>query len=328
MASRPPRTSLLRRPWVWVPMLLVDALLLFAVVAWVMYERVPSVAAPCRGCATPVRVLDHDLYYRSLGSDTTSPPIVVLHGGPGHSSQSFKGALDFLGGTHRVVFYDQRGSGYSEATPRRADYTVQGLVEEVEALRRDVLHADRIIVLGHSFGGALAQRYTLAHPDRVERLVLVGSTPANNGMGSAFVWRWLGPALWATALGLPPADPAEADRWFAGDPEGSADRLYDRSRAAEVLGDSGPVRFTTWRDVSRSVAGPLDEEGLRRLRVPTLVIYGAADSPFTGKDVASGICGLIPDCMAVGFDRSGHWPFLEEPDRFRDVVTTFLTNGR
>lgn len=328
MAAAQSRPSLLRRPWVWVPMLLVDALLVYAVVAWVLYDRVPSVAAPCQDCATPVTVLDYQLYFRALGADTTRPPIVVLHGGPGHSSQSFKGTLDFLAATHRVVFYDQRGSGYSSATGRREDYTAQGLVEELEALRRDVLQAERIIVLGHSFGGALAQRYALAHPNRVERLVLVGSTPANNGMGNALVWRWLGPALWATALGFPPADPAKADRWFGGDPGDSADRLYDPSRAVELLGDSGPVRFTTWRDIQRSVAGPLDGAGLRSLGAPTLVIYGAADSPFTGKDVASGICGLIPDCMAVGFDRSGHWPFLEEPDRFRDVVTTFLMNGR
>ena len=328
MATAGSRPSLLRRPWLWVPMLLVDALLVYAVTAWVLYDRVPSVAAPCRDCATPVTVLDHQLYLRALGADTTRPPIVVLHGGPGHSSQSFKGKLDFLGATHRVVFYDQRGSGYSSATGRREDYTVHGLVEELEAIRRDVLQAERIIVLGHSFGGALAQRYALAHPDRVERMVLVGSTPANNGMGNAVVWRWLGPGLWATVLGFPPADPGRADRWFAEDSEDSADRLFDRSRAAEVLGDSGPVRFTTWRDVLRSVAGPLDEPGLRRLQVPTLVIYGVADSPFTGQATAEAICGLVPDCQAARFDRSGHWPFLEEPDRFRDVMTTFLTSRR
>ena len=128
----------------------------YAAVADFTYSRVPAVAEPCRDCATPARVNGYELYYREVGTDTTRPPVVLVHGGPGHSSLSFKQSFDFLAESRRVVHYDQRGSGNSEAKANPDDYTVEQLVEELEALRRDVIRADRIVVVGHSFGGALA----------------------------------------------------------------------------------------------------------------------------------------------------------------------------
>jgi proline iminopeptidase len=308
-------------------LVLLTVLLGYAAVADAIYRRVPAVAEPCRDCDPPARVLGYDLYYRELGSNPDVPPVVLVHGGPGHSSLSFKGSFDFLAADRRVVYYDQRGSGNSEAKPMPGDYRIEALVEELEALRREVIRADRVVVVGHSFGGAIAQRYALAHPDRVAALVLVGSVRANNGISSRTLWNWFGPALWSTALGFPPGDPAEADRWFgngADDADARA-RLFDPSRAEEILDGAGRVRFTTWREVSLSAAGHGYAKELTALQVPTLFIYGRADSPWTGKPAADEVCGLIPVCTAVAFERSGHWPFLEEPERFQAVVREFLS---
>jgi proline iminopeptidase len=75
---------------------------------------------------------------------------------------------------------------------------------------------------------------------------------------------------------------------------------------------------------SQSLRGPDFKEDLRRLPVRTLVIYGAADAAYTGQANAAGLCELLPDCELVGFERSGHWPFLEEPERFALEVRAFL----
>lgn len=301
---------------------------LFAAIGDIAYGRVPARAEPCRGCDPPARVAGYDLFYRALGQDHGHPPIVAVHGGPGHSSLSFKGSLDFLGQTRRLVLYDQRGSGLSEGKQDPRDYRIGALVEELEALRRDVLQADRIVVLGHSFGGAVAQRYAIAHPDRVAGLVLVGSVRADNGMASRLFWTWFGPALVSTALGLPPGDPTRADQWLARASEDGADRLFDPSRAEDVLGDTGPIRFVAWREASFSAAGYAYTGGLRQLPMPTLVIYGQADQEWTGRPVAEEICRLVPDCAVERFAESGHWPFLEEPGRFREVVLSFLEGVR
>lgn len=158
--------------------------------------------------------------WRGQGASSSCP----RHGGPGHSSLSFKNSFDFLAVQTRVIYYDQRGSGNSQIKHTRDDYTIEHLVEELEVLRRDVIKADKIIIVGHPFGSALVLRYALQYPERVATLVIVGGIRINNGMGNRFVWTWFGPALYSTAMKLPPADAKAADAWMTPTAEGSADR--------------------------------------------------------------------------------------------------------
>ncbi len=306
---------------------LVALLVLFVGAAYWAYYSPKAADLPCRNCsgdARLVQVLGFDLYYRELGTDTTLPPVVVLHGGPGHSSQSFKESLDFLARDRRLVYYDQRGSGNSQIKPDPSLYTVEQLVQELETLRRDVIRADKIVLVGHSAGGALAQRYALAYPEHVDRLVLVSSIQINNGVRAAFLWHATFPALFYLAAGSPPADPQTANEWFRSMLVAtSLPRLYDPANQG-LIEDSGYVSFATYREVSRSLDGPDYKSALQQMPVKTLVMYGAADASTTGKANAEYLCGLIPDCELAGFDHSGHWPFLEEPARFAEVLTHFL----
>ena len=285
------------------------------------YRRVPGTVHPCIDCTTPVRVRGYDLYYRELGTDSTRPPVVLVHGGPGHSSLSFKHGFDFVAATRRLVMYDQRGSGNSQGRNRPADFTVDSLVEELESLRHAVIRADRIVLVGHSFGSAIVQRYALKYPAHVDRLAIIGGVRLNNEVSSPLLWRTLGPMFGSFALGFPPADGAAADAWFTGLPSG--DRLHD-PRRTDLLQDVGITRFATWREVSMSAVGPPREEELRHLDVPVTFMYGASDAPYTGKPVAEYLCGLVPRCRIVAFGKSGHWPFLEEPEAFQELFTQFL----
>ena len=133
-----------------------------------------------------------------------------------------------------------------------------------------------------------------------------------SGAGSG---RRCGRPRWA----FPQGDPARADSVFFGGAE-DAERLFDKGRAHEILDGTGRIRFTTWRELSLSVAGDDHRPELAALQVPTLFIYGAADSPYTGQPVADELCGVVPHCTKAGFSKSGHWPFLEEPARFRQVL--------
>ena len=305
--------------------LLAGVVTFVAAANFVFYGARPA-DLPCRDCfgaARSVRVNGFNLYYREAGADQSGTPIVILHGGPGHSSLSFKQGFDFLAGQRRVVYYDQRGSGNSQVIPDSSAYTVDQLVEELEALRRDVIQADQIIVLGHSAGGALAQRYALKYPAHVARLVLVSSIQINNGIGAPILWDRFLPALFMLS-GRLPADPVARDQWFTQLNEaGAVSRLYDPARA-DLLQDMGSISFTTWRDVSRSLEGDDFQAQLAQLNIPTLILYGAADSDYTGEANASRLCGLLPDCSLARFEHSGHWPFLEEPDRFAQVLNDFL----
>jgi proline iminopeptidase len=301
-------------------------LVTFGSIANVAYYGSLPADLPCRGCTGEVRsvqVNGFDLYYRELGGGSERAPIVILHGGPGHSSLSFKKSFDFLAGQQRVIYYDQRGSGNSQILPDSSAYSMEALVEELETLRRDIIQSDQMVVIGHSAGGALAQRYALKYPQHVERMILVSSIQINNGVTVPLLWDRLLPMLYLVG-GLPPADPQVRDPWFAQINEtGSAARLYDPANAG-LLRDAGYLSFATWREVSRSIEGDDFKEGLENLRVPTLVIYGAADSSYTGEATASRLCGLLPECSLARFEHSGHWSFLEEPDKFAQTVRDFL----
>lgn len=300
----------------------------YLVVACASFYRPRPADLPCRGCSgegTAVPVNGFDLYVRSVGTQAGRSPVVILHGGPGHSSDSFKGSLDFLGDLYQVVYYDQRGSGHSQIRPDPSHYTIEELVDELEALRRDVIRADRIILVAHSAGGALALRYALSYGEHVERMILVSSIPINNGVAVPVLWDVFGPALFAVGAGLPPSDPIAANQWFTEVMlDSSAGRLYDPADRS-VIEDSGAISFATWREVSRSLEGDDYREALGELETRTLVIYGAADGATTGQAAATRICGQLAVCELVRFERSGHWAFLEEPDRFAEVVRAFLS---
>ncbi len=299
-------------------------LALYAAYAFYAYNRVLPANRPCLDCQTPVMVNGYDLFYRAIGVDMGFPPVILVHGGPGHSSLSFKDGFDFLGNQMHVIYYDQRGSGNSQIKPKPADFTIEQLVDELEALRREVVKAEKIVIIGHSFGSALVQRYALKYPQHVERMIIVGGIRINNGMPNRFIWKWFGPALYSTALGFPPASAEAADAWFmASSEKDNIQRLFDKNKT-DLLENTGRLSFAPWREISLSMVGSDFKNELRQLQTPTLVIYGAADSPFTGQPVADELCSTLPNCQSIAFDQSGHWPFLEQPEKFQKSIRDFL----
>ena len=312
--------------------LILDALLvvilligLFLAIAYLVYNRVKPISRACIDCPNPVRVNGYDLYYREVGVQLRLAPVVLLHGGPGHSSLSFKNCFDHLSTLTRVIYYDQRGSGNSQIKSNPVDYTIEELVEELEILRRDVIRSEKIILIAHSFGSALGQRYALKYPARVEKLVIISGIRINNGMGSRFLWKWVGPAIYSFGLGFPPSAGKAADDWFTKlSDRDDAKRLYDPEQVY-LFDNFGSTSFVPWREISLSLTGPNFKEQLRQLHVPTLFIYGAADAVQTGKPVADELSSILPNFSSVGFDRSGHWPYMEQSDEFRQVLVNFLT---
>src|SRR5438105_6412618 len=114
------------------------------------------------------------IYYKTLGK---GDPLVILHGGPGASHDYFLPYLLPLARHNRLVFIDERGSGRSQKVEDPAGYTVEHMVEDVEAVRQ-ALGLGKINLLGHSYGGVLAQAYALKYQKNRTHLIL-GSTFAS-----------------------------------------------------------------------------------------------------------------------------------------------------
>ncbi|HEX3112664.1 MAG TPA: alpha/beta hydrolase, partial [Candidatus Eisenbacteria bacterium] len=103
-------------------------------------------------------------------------PLIMVNGGPGfdHTYVLCSDAWDTLAKKRRVVIYDQRGNGRSGALAASQSCTLADQIADLDALRAE-LKADRIDLLGHSWGGYLVMAYAARHPERIAHLMIVDS---------------------------------------------------------------------------------------------------------------------------------------------------------
>ncbi len=110
-----------------------------------------------------------EIWYRVVGSGTGTP-LILIHGGPGISSDYLK-SMEALGEDRPVVRYDQLGAGKSDVVTDTSLFAISRFVEELETLRRH-LGLERVHLYGHSWGSILAFEYYRAHPEHVSSLIL------------------------------------------------------------------------------------------------------------------------------------------------------------
>jgi pimeloyl-ACP methyl ester carboxylesterase len=122
------------------------------------------------------------LHVRSAGASRAPDALIAIHGGPGLSHHYLLGLEKLASPSLRVVTYDQRGVGQSQKPPLKdgkadpAQYTIALFVADLEAVIAS-LHAERVHLLGHSWGGMVAQAYVAAHPEGAASLALVSAIP-------------------------------------------------------------------------------------------------------------------------------------------------------
>ena len=276
-------------------------------------------------------VNDVRLWYRVAGP-ASGTPVVFLHGGPGQGSQTFaKFAGPALGKSLRMVYLDQRGSGRS-GRPEDGAYAVALMVDDLERLRR-AWGAERISLIGHSFGTVLAMEYTAKYPEHVEKVVLSGAVvdaPAALDLQCARLEQ-TDPATYAKALARLPAGSPRKCNIFAAPrvfvdgnmyPDPATMKLVDEADAEGGLRNTGEVGAALFKQ------GFLDYrfEHPERLTMPVLVIGGAQDYQAMVAPIRAFVAAA-PDARLVEYEGAGHFMFVEQPDRFARDVIEFLGSG-
>ncbi|WP_412068624.1 alpha/beta fold hydrolase [Rubrivirga sp. IMCC43871] len=295
---------------------------------------VVCLAAPALAQTTGTAPSDGvDLYYHTYGE---GPPLLVLNGGPGLSSEHFAGLarqLAALGDGHRVILFDQRGTGRSPlATVSSSTITVDLMVRDIEALRRH-LGTEAWAVLGHSWGGMYAMLYATRHPDRVRGLVLSSSGGADlswlDYVGSNIRMR-LGPerrAVYERSF-----DPA----YQALDPDRAARERVESLAAAYVYdpenipfvvesltreGANFPqVRGLVYADLRRTGYDLYD--ALAGFTRPALVVHGRQD--LLGDLVPFRTNEALANSEIVWLDQCSHYGWLDQPDAYFGAIGAFL----
>jgi proline iminopeptidase len=253
--------------------------------------------------------------------------MLIMHGGPGLDHTYFIPWLDPLCEQMAVICYDHRGNGRSERPESLAGVTHDTWIEDADALRRE-LGYERIILFGHSYGGGLALEYALRYGEHLAGLVLCSTAPAfdyldiilENAMArgtreqlDAFEtvlsgtltddaqWR----RLWMSYLPLyfKKFDPAVA---------AAMDRAMIYSAAAQRHANQHCL--ASFNVLSR----------LPKISAPTLILSGREDwitpPAWAGERIHAG----IPHSESVIFERSGHFPFIEETGPCLRVIADWV----
>jgi len=272
------------------------------------------------------------IYFEVLGGADargTRPvtPLIIVNGGPGfdHNYLHCSKAWDEIAAARPVVFYDQRGNGRSPALTRDQTCTLADQIQDLDDLRVN-LGYERINVLGHSWGGYLAMAYAARHPDRIERLIICDSA-APRWDDTEFLFKYVFPEKLEQQDGY-----AFADQLGDSAASQANIRIYlgllfysEEKRDIFIAGASNyhynkEINALLNADLKRFDLNP----ELRKFRFPTLVITGRYDMN-VAPSTAFKIHRQIPGSGFLVFEKSGHLPFFEEPEKFAGVVTRFLT---
>ncbi len=281
------------------------------------------------------------IYYEEFGKGA---PLMIVHGGPGASHDYFLPYLIPLARHNRLIFIDERGSGRSEQLEDSSKYTVENMVEDVEAVRK-ALGLGKMSLLGHSYGGVLAQAYALKYQQHLSHLILCSTFPSTSQMNKVFdkMKEKMSPELrdridkmekeGLFGHGLPYEQNRYTNEYMiAAWGEGYFPYLYQRRPdpnydpiASGVM--SWPLYREMWgSDGEFIIDGNLKSveyvDRLPSIKVPTLITCGDHDEcdPSLSKEMHEKIAGS----KLVIFPQSGHMTFVDQPDLFMKTVKEFL----
>lgn len=265
----------------------------------------------------------HEFCYLDSGE---GPAVMFIHGLTG-SHRNWSHLVDKVNTGHRVLAPDLFGHGAS-AKPM-GDYSLGAHA----AILRDLLDRlgiDRVTLVGHSFGGGIAMQLCYLFPERVERLVLV----ASGGLG-----RSVSPLLRSATL--PGAElilPLIASGWVRGRAE----------TVGRILGMAGwrpsPDVTEAWHGfisladadsrraflaTTRSVIDPggqtvnAQDHLLTSIGIPTLIVWGTRDKMIPPWHAMNALKGIAGSRMEM-FEGAGHFPHLDDPERFAQLIAEFM----
>ena len=294
---------------------------LIALGFWLWTPDRPRAELEAKYLASPgdmIEVAGTRLHVRDTGPKD-APAVVMLHGF-GASLHTFEPWAEALSADHRVIRFDLPGAGLSEPDPTGL-YTDARSTEILLALL-DRLGIPRASLVGHSIGGRLAWSVAAAHPDRVDRLVLIapdgfaspgfdyGKPPETSLLVQSM--RYVLPKAMLRAS-LAPA---------YGDPKALSDATVDRYYDLMLAPGVRAAMIARMEQTVRNDPRP----ALRTITAPVLLVWGSDDAMIPAVN-AQDYLRELPDARLATFTGLGHVPHEEAAEETLVPVAAFLAEG-
>ncbi|MCB2108234.1 MAG: alpha/beta fold hydrolase [Rhodobacteraceae bacterium] len=240
---------------------------------------------------------------------------VLLVSGLGGRLAFWRPVVPAFAKNFRIVLHDHRGTG--DSTKSKIDYSVRQMADDVLALM-DAKKIEKAHLVGHSTGGAIAQRLALDHPDRVDKIVLSASWAGPDAYFKALfdlrlkILTDIGPAAYLSDGILRAFPPA----WLQAHPE-----LITATEAERLAAFPGI-------EIEASRIAAVQRHDLRErismISRKTLVIC-AADDAITPLPMSQELAAKIPGAMLAVLPMGGHFMPHVDPERYARLVLAFLT---
>jgi 3-oxoadipate enol-lactonase len=256
----------------------------------------------------PVTATRPSLHYLIDGSGS---PIVLSHA-LGCSIGMWDPIAPALARSHRVIRFDTRGHGESEVVG--SSFSLFDLVGDAVGLI-DELNLDRVTWIGLSLGGMIGQGLAIAHPERVEKLVVANSVSRYPEDARA---QWHDRARIARSGGMAALANLIMTRYFSEDFRLSQPDVVQRFREGVLRVDA-----RAYAACCEAIAALDYYPALHQVRCPTLAIAGEADVAATPGMVQE-IADRIPDAIFAPISRAGHLSVVEHPDAFLETLKSFM----
>lgn len=278
------------------------------------------------------------LHYASTG-DTAAPLLLFLHGFPEYWA-AWEDVMPHFSAHYHAVAPDLRGFNLSSQPSEVAAYRLRAIVDDLERFVQHLGYQSAIVV-AHDWGGAAAWQWAIAHPERIERLIVLNSPhpipfarelkhSAQQRTASAYM-NWLRAPGSETALAR--RDFAALDGFFLSmrreDAPWYTPQRAQRYKAVWQRGLSGGVNYYR----ASPLYPPTDDDpgpstlyldpAQFRVRVPTLVIWGEADTALPPA-LLDGLDELVDDLAVKRLPRATHWLAHEEPHTIAQFIGDFL----
>jgi proline iminopeptidase len=268
-------------------------------------------------------------YYTILGTGDT---LVVLHGGPGLSHKYLKPQLDsLLSSKFTLLYYDQRGSGWSEGAKDTLKLNMQTYISDLDEIKNH-FNLSKMNLIGHSFGGLLGMYYGITFPDNLNSLILIDSDAASYELRTPYQIKTINSRLTQEQNNY--LDSIFDSKEYKNYNVATYNKYYKTYLTSYFANPKDTSKLTLGFDsisikkidltntYVRKGLGKYDiHDQLYRITCPTLILHGS-ESVFSVEG-AEAIHNKLTNSELQLFENCGHFEYIESPNKFKQLVENF-----